>query len=479
MKINKRFKILSVLLIPTISIPLILTSCSSTSTNVSDPNTNTIFENTVNASSNNELNKILPSEADSVSNKSRIISFILSDSIIGKKNNLEAKDINIHTFTPDNVNGTLEVKYHIKNYWENGNKIAEGKEVSLVITGFVKQTSPTTFVSSTNKDISAVPELSKFSTNELVTNKSVLQKWLFDNEITGNKESLTLDDISIVNFSNGDSATGTTSIQYDLVRYWTTKGMTNIKKTISIAFSGFKKVNLTDEQTLQEINSAGEIGGLTIDRFSPIIAYLQLTNRTRINTLTDEEINKRVAGSANSSLNHLRLEITSGNQKTQSLVIKISGTYKNITIPVNQQQITISGFYNSINQYEPDFDKFKDSIYVSDIFFNMDEYFNNLQLESNIQGWTSTDWMTKYLSTLTIRKHPATSTNINFNLIDYFQDNIFDNITFTKVAESIAAKSWAQLKVGATYSNYEYNNSTKQWNALASSRLTYNFNTKD
>ncbi|MEG0879508.1 MAG: hypothetical protein RSE95_02475 [Malacoplasma sp.] len=479
MKINKRFKILSVLLIPTISIPLILTSCSSTSTNVSDPNTNTIFENTVNASSNNELNKILPSEADSVSNKSRIISFILSDSIIGKKNNLEAKDINIHTFTPDNVNGTLEVKYHIKNYWENGNKIAEGKEVSLVITGFVKQTSPTTFVSSTNKDISAVPELSKFSTNELVTNKSVLQKWLFDNEITGNKESLTFNDISIVNFSNGDSASGTTTIQYDLVRYWTTKGMTNIKKTISIAFSGFKKVNLTDEQTLQEINSAGEIGGLTIDRFSPIIAYLQLTNRTRINTLTDEEINKRVAGSANSSLNHLRLEITSGNQKTQSLVIKISGTYKNITIPVNQQQITISGFYNSINQYEPDFDKFKDSIYVSDIFFNMDEYFNNLQLESNIQGWTSTDWMTKYLSTLTIRKHPATSTNINFNLIDYFQDNIFDNITFTKVAESIAAKSWAQLKVGATYSNYEYNNSTKQWNALASSRLTYNFNTKD
>ncbi|MEG1313763.1 MAG: hypothetical protein RSD40_05565, partial [Bacilli bacterium] len=148
--------------------------------------------------------------------------------------------------------------------------------------------------------------------------------------------------------------------------------------------TGFQKIPLAGDAILQEINYGGSSNGLTVDKFFPIINHLNLSNRTRLNTLSNGELNKIISTIANSDLNGLQLAIESGNQSNNQLVLSITGTYKNISIPLNTH-ITISGFHNSIDNYESGFIQFQNSIYISEINFNLHNFFNDMQTDENIK----------------------------------------------------------------------------------------------
>lgn len=153
---------------------------------------------------------------------------------------------------------------------------------------------------------------------------------------------------------------------------------------------GYKNTILTDD-----LDSSGRIGNLEISKFLPIISLLELTNQTRLSSLTNEILNNKIklniAIQSNPIYKNTTFEIQDGSSEKLG-VLKLKINISNINFLNNENVVTISGF-----------DKISaKKLSLSSIKINSYNYFENLQEVQNIHSWTDNEWK-KYLSEINVK----------------------------------------------------------------------------
>lgn len=189
-------------------------------------------------------------------------------------------------------------------------------------------------------------------------------------------------------------------------------------QTLKIKFEQSKdNIGYTNTILSDDLDSSGQIGNLQISKFLPIVSLLELTNKTRLSSLTNQILNEKIKNNSNIQSNEIykntKFEIQENSSEANGN-LKLKIIIPNIKLKNNDDIIDISGF-NKIN--------FK-NMYLSSVKINSYNYFNDLQKEQNLEKWTDQDWK-KYLSEINIKtkdsiesfdfSDESQSSNINLN----------------------------------------------------------------
>lgn len=153
---------------------------------------------------------------------------------------------------------------------------------------------------------------------------------------------------------------------------------------------GYKNTILTDD-----LNASGKIGNLLVSKYLPIISLLELSNKTRLSSLTNEILNRKIKDNTNIPNNSIykntTFEIQDGSSEKLG-VLKLKINIPNINLKNGENIIEISGF-----------DKiFEKNLVLSSIAIDPYNYFENLQEEKNIQMWANEDWQ-KYIKEINVK----------------------------------------------------------------------------
>lgn len=205
---------------------------------------------------------------------------------------------------------------------------------------------------------------------------------------------------------------------------------------------GYQNTILTDD-----LDSEGIINNLNISKFVPIISILELTNNTRLSSLTNEILNKKIKDNVEIQKNPIykntTFEIQEGSSEING-ILKLKINIPTINFRNNENLIEISGFKNINNEY----------LTLESIKIDSYKYFENLQKETNISSWKTMEWK-KYLSEIKVNTkdnqdsfnlaEESQSSNIDLEFIYNFKDNKHKLHLISKIKNHIYKNnSWIQ-----------------------------------
>lgn len=185
-------------------------------------------------------------------------------------------------------------------------------------------------------------------------------------------------------------------------------------------------------------------GNLKVSKYVSLIKHLNLTKNTKLTSLTDQIMNKKIHNVLD--YQKLNLKIKSGYTQEGNLNLLLNGQYKNEII--EEQEINITGFLK--------IDK-NTSLSFQNIQFNLDNWFNDFKpiANSNINNneiisIIKEDWLNKYLK----------SFNVIFNNNSLNKQTFFDyDFSFNTFKATINTNSHIiKFSIDIAYQNKTFSN---------------------
>lgn len=303
-------------------------------------------------------------------------------------------------------------------------------------------------------------EIGKLSVRDLIhNNDSALKQWIFDNQLTGNKNGMS-SSLVVIRYTHENYTEGKLQAIYYLKEYWTTKGksvMPSADYTLDV--SGLTPIDPTEEEIIDIINESGSFNFLTIDRFLPVITMLNLSHDSRQQIIDQAYLNKIKSVSEYANLN---LTLISGSQTSGTLTLKLTGMFQNVNIPDSLSIITITGFKQNSTDYD-----LRSIMFVNIMHLNPNLYYEDLQTVTLMQTWTNTQWI-KYL-----QEFSAAGGGSAINLLDAIKNQTITNINFKNIGQALATNIWNNFRLEFDYVNYIYQNNV--WVIDQSSKQSFSY----
>lgn len=112
-----------------------------------------------------------------------------------------------------------------------------------------------------------------------------------------------------------------------------------------------ESIGYTNTILSDDLDSPGKIGNLQVSKFLPIVSLLELTDKTRLSSLTNQILNDKIKNNTNIKSNEIykntQFEIQDGFSEVDD-ILKLKIIIPNIKLGINKNIIEISGF-NKIN----------------------------------------------------------------------------------------------------------------------------------